>query len=113
VPEPAAVVAEYFDRIRARDASAVEFFAEDAVLEGLGRRTRGREAIRSFYSGVIEGASPTPKLVGELLCAGPRVAAEIQIGLANGATVHVVDLFEVEASRIRSLTYFVADHAPE
>jgi hypothetical protein len=36
--------------------------------------------------------------------------AEIEISLATGEVLHVVDLFVVEGDRIRSLTYFVADH---
>ncbi|MCR9095904.1 MAG: nuclear transport factor 2 family protein [bacterium] len=103
-------VLAYFDRIRSRDPGVADLFHASGALIGLGRVTSGREAIRAFYAESIANASPTPELVGELLASGPRVAAEIRIALADGTSMHVVDLFEVEAGLIRSLTYFVADH---
>ena len=108
--EAAAVVARYFDRMRNRDLSVVDLFHDDASLIGLGGVKTGKGAIREFYTGSIKGASPSPALVGELLVAGDRIAAEIEISLSDGASVHVVDLFVVEDGLIRSLTYFVADH---
>jgi hypothetical protein len=111
--DPRSIVREYFERMRARDVGVVDLFAEDAVLLGIGSRRSGRDAIREFYGSVIEGAGPTPRLVGELLCHGSRVAAEIEIGLPGGASLHVVDLFEVDDTGIRSLTYFVANHPPD
>lgn len=104
------VVRRYFDRMRARDPGVVDLFHEDASLIGLGTVRSGRAAIREFYEGSIRGASPSPSLIGELLASGPRVAAEIRISLANGSSIHAVDLFVVEAGLIRSLTYFIADH---
>lgn len=103
-------VLAYFDRIRSRDPGVADLFHESGELVGLGRVTSGREAIRAFYAESIANASPTPELVGDLLASGTRVAAEIRIALADGTTMHVVDLFEVEAGLIRSLTYFVADY---
>ncbi len=102
------VASTYFDRVRARDIALVDLFHEDAELIGLGERKTGRDAIREFYSGVIEGAGPTPTQVGSLLADGERVAAEIIIELASGGTVHAVDVFRVEDGLIRSLTYFIA-----
>ena len=104
------IVRRYFDRIRARSPDVADLFHEDATLVGLGDRKSGRDAIREFYAGVIENAGPTPTIIGELLVSQDRVAAEIEIALADGSTVHVVDLFVVEDELIRSLTYFVADH---
>lgn len=106
--DPAAVVAEYFSRMRAHDADVVELFHEDASLFGLGAHRRGRTAIREFYRGVIDRAGPSPRQAGPLLAAGPRVAAEIYIDLPNGSTIHAVDLFHIEGGLIRSLTYFIA-----
>ncbi len=106
--DPAAVVSEYFSRMRARDVSVVDLFDDDACLIGLGAKRSGRETIREFYGGIIERAGPSPRLVGGLLVEGSRVAAEIHIDFPNGATVHAVDLFHVEDGRIRSLTYFLA-----
>lgn len=107
---PSETVLAYFEKIRSRDASVADLFHESGELIGLGGVTSGREAIRDFYTESIANASPTPELVEDLLVSGSRVAAEIRIALSDGTTMHVVDLFEVEAGLIRSLTYFVADH---
>lgn len=104
-------VLAYFESIRAGDPGVVsELFHENGELIGLGGVTSGRAAIRDFYAESIARASPAPEQVGDLLASGTRVAAEIRIGLADGASMHVVDLFVVEDGLIRSLTYFVADH---
>ena len=108
--QPEQVVRNYFSRMLDRDPAVVDLFHDDASLVGLGGVKRGKAEIREFYEGTISGASPAPALVGDLLVAGPRVGAEIDIALANGSTVHVLDLFVVEDGLIRSLTYFVADH---
>jgi len=104
---PIGVVSEYFARVRARDLGIVDLFLEDARLVGLGAVRQGRPAILEFYRGIIERAGPSPRIVGDLLASGTRVAAEIQIELTGGATVHALDLFEIEDSRIRCLTYFL------
>jgi len=102
------VVHAYFARIRARDAEIYRLFHPGAVLNGLGMQTRGREAIRNFYQRAIAEGGPQPRLVGSLLQDGPRIAAEIFIDLANGETLHVIDLFVVDQGLIRNLTYFLA-----
>ena len=112
VSEAETVVREYFSRMQAGDKDVYKLFHDDAVLNGLGRRTTGREAIRQFYSRAIDEGAPQPRLAAPLLREGNRVAGEIHIGLADGATLHVMDLFEVEAGRIRSLTYFLASEPP-
>ena len=109
--DPASVVSEYFSRMRAGDISVVELFHDDATLVGLGTTRSGRDAIREFYRGVIERAGPTPRSAGPLLANGPRVAAEVLIELSDGQIIHAVDLFVVEKSRIRSLTYFLCSHS--
>ena len=106
--EPSAVVEEYFARVRARELSLVDLFHDDARLLGLGSTRKGKPAIREFYRDVIERAGPSPTVVGSLLAEAGRVAAEIRIELANGSTVHAIDLFEVDAGRIRTLSYFLA-----
>lgn len=108
--EAAAVVQQYFECIRAREPKVVELFHEDAELVGLGGVRSGKAAIRQFYEATIAGSSPSPSLVGELLSSGARVAAEIQISLADGSRIHAVDVFVIDAGLIRSLTYFIADH---
>ncbi|MBW1883596.1 MAG: nuclear transport factor 2 family protein [Deltaproteobacteria bacterium] len=107
--EPSSVAAEYFTRIRARDISVAELFHTDATLIGLGQKTSGRDAIRDFYQGAIDGASPTPRSIGNLLADGSRVAGEVMIDLADGQVIHAVDIFVVEEGLIRSLTYFLCD----
>jgi hypothetical protein len=108
--DPAAVIAEYFARVRARDPRLTELFHDHSRLIGLGTVTEGRIAIDAFYADVAKNAAPVPRLVGPLMVDGPRVAAEIFIDLANGTTIHVIDLFVVDDGRITSLTYFLADH---
>ena len=106
---PSQTVQSYFERIRARDSGVADLFHEDGSLIGLGRLTSGRESIRTVYAESIANASPTPVLIGDLLSCGNRVAAEIRIALADGSSLHVVDMFVVESGLISSLTYFVAD----
>ena len=108
--DAAVVVEAYFARMRAADPSVAELFHDDARLVGLGTVVSGRPQIASFYGEAIRNASPTPRPVGPLLVGDGRVAAEILIDLADGTTMHVVDIFEVDDGRIRTLTYFVADH---
>jgi hypothetical protein len=96
--------------MRARDLRVVDLFHEDASLVGLGGTRSGKAAIREFYEGSIRGASPSPTLTGDLLASGPRVAAEINISLSDGSSIHAVDVFVIEEGLIRSLTYFIADH---
>ena len=107
---PAKVATEYFTRIRARDIKVAELFHTDASLIGLGQITKGRDAIREFYQGAIDGASPTPRSIGNLLVDGSRVAGEVMIDLSDGQTIHAVDIFVIEEGLIRSLTYFLCDH---
>jgi hypothetical protein len=95
--------------MRAGDADVADLFHEDAFLLGLGRKTQGREAIRTFYTESIATGGPQPRLANPLMREGNRVAAEILIDLSDGMTAHVVDMFQVEDGMIRSLTYFVAD----
>ena len=109
-PDPRAVVAEYFRRVRARDPRLTELFADDACLVGLGTRTEGRPAIDAFYAEVNAVQAPVPTPRGPLLVDGHRVAAEIDIVVAGGPSVHVIDLFEVVDGRITQLTYFLAQY---
>jgi hypothetical protein len=110
--DPESIAREYFSRMRAADLGVVELFHDDATLEGLGQLTRGKDAIRSFYSGAIESGGPQPSEPVSLLADATKVAAEVNIELRDGSTVHAIDLFEIEAGRIRKLTYFIADHPP-
>lgn len=107
---PAEVVERYFSCMREGGATVSDLFHDDARLVGLGSIVEGRDAIASFYGASIDASSPQPRLLGPLLVDGGRVAAEIEIALSTGDALHVVDLFEVDGDRIRSLTYFIADH---
>lgn len=107
---PRAVVEEYFHRVRTRDPRLTELFADDARLVGLGSITEGRAGIDTFYAEINRTAAPVPTPRGPLLVEGSRVAAEIDISVAGGPPVHVVDLFEVVDGRITTLTYFLAQY---
>lgn len=107
---PEEVVHAYFACMRSGGAGVADLFHEHGRLVGLGAVVEGCAAIATFYAGAVEGARPAPRLLGPLLVAGERVVAEIAIGLADGTELHVCDLFEVADGRIRSLTYFVAEH---
>lgn len=104
------VVEKYFECVLARDIGIVDVFHDDARLIGLGGEKVGKDAIRAFYTDVIERAGPTPQRVGGLMTSENRVGAEIQITLTGGAVIHAFDVFEVEEGRIRTLTYFLASH---
>jgi hypothetical protein len=100
----------YFACMRNGDPRVADLFHEDAQLIGLGTIVSGRPAIATFYAESIRNASPAPRAAAPLAVEGNRVLAEVFIDLANGITMHVVDLFEVDDGLIRSLTYFVSDH---
>ena len=100
----------YFACMRNGDTGVAALFHEDARLIGLGTIVSGRPAIAQFYAKSIRNASPAPRAAGPLAAEGNRVLAEVYIDLANGVSMHVVDLFEVDDGLIRSLTYFVSDH---
>lgn len=107
---PTEVVERYFACMREGGAAVADLFHDDARLVGLGTVVEGRDAIDTFYGESIDASRPQPRLLGPMLVDGRRVAAEIAIDLSSGDTLHVVDLFEVDDDRIRSLTYFLADH---
>ena len=109
-PPAAEIVEKYFACMRAGDAAVAELFHDDAQLIGLGTVVEGRPAIDAFYAASIAAARPEPRALGPWLIAGDRVAVELAIGLADAPTMHVMDLFVIDHGRIRSLTYFVAEH---
>ena len=96
--------------MRNGDPGVAALFHEDAQLIGLGTIVSGRAAVADFYGQSIRNASPAPRAAAPLAVDGNRVLAEVYIDLANGITMHVVDVFRVEDGLIRSLTYFVSDH---
>jgi hypothetical protein len=105
-----AVVQRYFAFMTAGDSGVADLFHDDAHLVGLGTIVRGRPAIDEFYATSIEAARPMPNILGPWLENDGRVAVELSIKLENAPDLHVVDLFVVADGKIRSLTYFVADH---
>ena len=111
--DPSAVVEEYFARVRAGDPRVAELFHDQAEIRGLGMRRSGRQEIERFYARTLDQGRPAPRLVGPMLIEGGRVMAELSITIADGPSVHVLDLFEVENGRILSLTYFLADYPSE
>lgn len=112
-PTPESIAREYFARMRAQDPDVAELFEEDACLLGLGSRVRGKPAIRDFYAGAMRASRPTPSEPVTVFAQGNRVFAEIHIQMSDAAPIHAIDVFEVEAGRIRSLTYFIADYPSE
>ena len=96
--------------MRAGDRGVIDCFHDDARLIGLGMVVEGRDAIAAFYGMSIDASSPSPRQCAPLLVEGDRVGAEIEITMSNGSVLHVMDLFVVDGDRIRSLTYFLADH---
>ena len=108
-PSSMAVAREYFARMQAGDPSVVELFTEDAELIGLGTRVVGLAAVGEFYEGTMRDAGPVPEVLA-FAADGDVVFAEIMIAVAGTEPIHVVDRFEVDAGRIRSLTYFLADY---
>ncbi len=100
----------YFACMRNGDTGVAELFHEDAQLIGLGTIVSGRSAIAEFYTQSIRNASPAPRPAAPIAVEGNRVLAEVYIDLANGITMHVIDVFAVDDGLIRSLTYFVSDH---
>ena len=107
---PGEVAEAYFTCMRNGDTAVAALFHEDAQLVGLGTIVSGRATIAEFYTQSIRNASPAPRAAAPIAVEGDRVLAEVYIDLANGITMHVVDLFEIDGDLIRSLTYFVSDH---
>lgn len=107
---PAETARAYFAHMREGDLGVVDLFHEDAVLKGLGQITRGRDAIRAFYTNAIAKGRPQPSEPISLMEDATHAFAEVNIRLGDGGSVHAVDLFEVESGLIRTLTYFIADH---
>ena len=105
---PEEVARSYFTRMRAGER-VDELFADDAEIKGFGRRTRGKAAIAQIYRDVQDASTPQPEIVA-ITTAGNRVFGEVRVALADGAFLHVVDVFEVEDDRIMSLTYFNAEY---
>ncbi len=104
------IAREYFSRMRKGDLGVLDLFHDDAVLEGLGAHTSGKNAIREFYSKTIEAGPPQPSEPLTLLADATKVVAEVKVQLLDGSSIHAVDIFEVEDGRIRKLTYFIAEH---
>jgi hypothetical protein len=107
---PTETAEAYFACMRNGDTGVAAQFHEDAKLIGLGTIISGRAAIAEFYTQSIRNASPAPRPAAPIAVEGNRVLAEVYIDLANGITMHVIDVFVVDDGLIRSLTYFVSDH---
>lgn len=103
----------YFNCMRAGDIAVIDLFHDDAKLQGLGQLTVGKDAIRDFYTGVINNAGPSPRDLSPKVAQGNRVFAEILIDLGNDVFIHAIDVFEIIDGRIKSLTYFTADYPAE
>jgi len=107
---PEEVARTYFARMRAGER-VDDMFAAHAEIRGFGNHVRGNAAIAEIYAGVQDNATPQPEIV-EIVTTGNRAFGEVQVALADGTFLHVVDVFEVEDEVITSLTYFNADYPP-
>ena len=100
---PAAAAADYFLAITMRDADGLRrLFAPDAVLDAQGTIYEGAESIVRFYR---DGAFKFPDLLprpGSFRIDGNRMVVDIDLHIA-GTDSTVVDTFETEGGRIRSL----------
>ncbi len=100
---PAGVAADYFQALTMRDTDALRrLFAPDAVLDAQGTVHEGVEAIARFYE---DGAFKFTDLLphpGSYRIDGDQVQVEIGLHIA-GTDSTVVDTFQMESGRIRSL----------
>lgn len=96
----ARVVRAVFERVRARDLSVADLYAEDAYLCHH-QRFDGREAIREFYASVIAIKKPYPIICG-LWSSGATYNVLIETAGAEGPK-YTVDTFEIRDGIIRSL----------
>ena len=85
----------------------------ELMLAQVVRRSRSAaESIRRLWRqqiAVQDASTPQPEIVA-ITTAGNRVFGEVRVALADGAFLHVVDVFEVDDDRITSLTYFNAEY---
>jgi ketosteroid isomerase-like protein len=97
------VAVDYFAAVTMRDADALHrLFAPDATLVAEGTRHQGTETIARFYR---EGAFHFDDLLPHprsFRVEGNQVVVEIDLHIA-GTSSTVVDTFEIEDGRIRSL----------
>lgn len=98
-----AIVAAYFDAIRARDADVLaQLFSPDAELVSAAGTFHGRDAIASFYRDLVflvEDLWPEP---GPLSIDGDQVGVEIQLRM-NGDVSPVNDFFTLGDGSITRL----------
>jgi limonene-1,2-epoxide hydrolase len=107
---PEEIARTYFGRMCAGER-VDDMFTDDAELRGFGNRVTGKAAIAEMYKGVQDTATPQPEIV-DITTAGNRAFGEARVALADGTSLHVVDVFEIEDDLIKSLTYFNADYPP-
>ena len=105
---PEEIARSYFARMRAGQR-VDDMFTDDAELRGFGNRVTGKVAIAEMYAGVQATATPQPEIV-TIITAGNRAFGEVEVALADGTSLHVVDVFDIEGDLIKSLTYFNADY---
>jgi hypothetical protein len=107
---PEEIVTSVFARVRGRDITVADLYAEDARLtSGDGTVHQGRDAIREFYREVITVRKPNPQVAG-LFVNLPTVAAVIQAGTTNGIA-SAVDVFQVRDGAIREMRICVGSPA--
>jgi ketosteroid isomerase-like protein len=106
VTDNTAIVAAYFDAIRARDVEALrELFAPDAELVTTAGVVVGRGGVAAFYRDNAFRAEELEPRPGALIVDGGRVAVEIELRI-DGGVVPVADFFTIEDGLIRRLAIY-------
>jgi len=99
------MVKAYFDGIAAKDMSRVPWSVAATLRTPLnpagGENTliRGRSAIIEFFTGILP-ATCAVKFLRYYTGENGWVAAQVEIGLANGNTLYVLDAFRIENGEI-------------
>lgn len=98
-------VKAYFDGIAAKDMSRVPW-AQDATLRtplnpagGEGALIRGRDAILEFFNGILPAIRGL-KFLRVYLGDNGWAAGQVEISLANGNTLYVLDAFLIANGKI-------------
>lgn len=98
-------VKTYFDGLTRKDMSRVPWL-EDATLRtplnpGGGEKAliRGRKAILEFFNGILPAIGAV-KFLRYYTGENGWVAGQVEIGLANGNTLYVLDAFRIEGGEI-------------
>jgi SnoaL-like domain len=95
------MVRTVFARVRDRDPSVSDLYADDATIRSADGLHQGRQEIVRFYERVrAPGVQPQ---IEDLFVNLPLVVAVLNVTTSDGQVVRVADVFEVGEDAIRSL----------